>query len=345
MGKLFEGVIVGWLVSLALTIPAVLIPFIRIPALFIGGFVGGMKEAEERTKRIKLGLVTGLFIAVLNVLIVFTLIAFSVEPLEFIVDAAEFTTSLVFGLLGIEIVAGYLWLYMLVADSICTCAGGVIGSVFASKAPVKSKEKIEVVPKMVPTTATKVVPEESKEEVEAVPDIVPTTATKVVPEESKEVVESVPETVPTTAAKVVPVPETVFIYNFNNSLILLEERKKAVAILKGLDGRLEAGELKEETHDDLRPKYVSKVEDIHRKIKSELERATTHLQQIEEERTKLQHTQEALNAELILAEEKEKKAEISARINGFNAELERVDGIIRTMKEKIGVIEGEISGD
>ena len=252
----------------------------------------------------------------------FTLIAFSVAPLEFIVDAAEFTTSLVFGLLGIEIVAGYLWLYMLVADSICTCTGGVIGSVFASKAPVKSKEKFGVVPETVPTTATKVVPEESKEEVDAVPEIVPT-----------------------TAAKVVPVPETVFIYNFNNSLILLEERKKAVAILKGLDERLEAGELKEETHKDLRPKYASKVEDINRKIKSELERATTHLQQIEDERTKLQRTHEDLNAELILEEDKEKKAEISARINGFSAELERVDGIIKTMKEKIGVIEGEVSGD
>jgi hypothetical protein len=282
-----------------LTIPAVLIPVIRIPALFIGGFVGGMKEAEERTKRIKLGFLTGLFIAALNVLVIFTLIAFSVAPLEFIVDAAEFTTSLVFGLLGLEIVAGYLWLYMLVADCICTCAGGVIGSVFASKAPVKSKEEVEVVPEIVPTTAT----------------------------------------------KVVPVPETVFIYNFNNSLILLEERKKAVEILKGLDGRLEAGELKEETHKDLRPKYESKVEDIHRKIKSELERATTHLQQIEDERTKLQRTHEALNAELILEEDKEKKAEMSARINGFSAEIERVDDIIKTMKEKIGVIEGEISGE
>ena len=322
MGKLFEGVIVGWLVSLALTIPAVLIPVIRIPALFIGGFVGGMKEAEERTKRLKLGFLTGLFIAVLNVLVVFTLMAFSVEPLEFIVDAAEFTTSLVFGLLGIEIVAGYLWLYMLVADSIFTCAGGVIGSVFASKAPVKSKGEYGAVPETVPTTATKVVPEESKKEVDAVPEIVPTTATKVV-----------------------PVPETVFIYNFNNSLSLLEERKKAVAILKGLDGRLEAGELKEETHNDLRPKYESKVEDITRKIKSELERATTHLQQVEDERTKLQRTHEALNAELILEEDKEKKAEISARINGFNAELERVDAIIKTMKEKIGVIEGDISGE
>jgi hypothetical protein len=249
MGKLFEGVIVGWLVSLALTIPAVLIPVIRIPALFIGGFVGGMKEAEERTKRIKLGFLTGLFIAALNVLVVHTLIAFSVAPLEFIVDAAEFTTSLVFGLLGIEIVAGYLWLYMLVADSIFTCAGGVIGSVFASKTPVETKEKFGAVPEIVPTTAT----------------------------------------------KVVPVPETVFIYNFNNSLILLEERKKAIAILKGLDGRLEAGEIKEETHNDLRPKYESKVEDINRKIKSELERATTHLQQIEDERTKLQRTHEALN--------------------------------------------------
>jgi hypothetical protein len=323
MGKIFEGVIVGWLVSLALTIPAVLIPFIRIPALFIGGFVGGMKEAEGRTKRIKLGFLTGLFIAVLNVLLVFTLIAFSVEPLEFIiVDAAEFTTSLVFGLLGLEIVTGYLWLYMLVADSICTCTGAVIGSVFASKVPVKSKE-----------------------EVETVPEIIPTTATKVVPVKSKEVVEVVPEIVATTAAKVMPVPETVFIYNFNNSLSLLEERKKAVAILKGLDGRLEAGKLKEETHKDLRPKYVSKVEDITRKIKSELERATTHLQQIEDEQTKLQHTQEALNAELILADDKEKKAEISARINGFNAELERVDAIIKTMKEKIGVIERAVSGD
>jgi hypothetical protein len=158
MGKLFEGVIVGWLVSLALTIPAVLIPVIRIPALFIGGFVGGMKEAEERTKRIKLGFLTGLFIAALNVLVVHTLIAFSVAPLEFIVDAAEFTTSLVFGLLGIEIVAGYLWLYMLVADSIFTCAGGVIGSVFASKTPVETKEKFGAVPEIVPTTATKVVP-------------------------------------------------------------------------------------------------------------------------------------------------------------------------------------------
>jgi hypothetical protein len=343
MGKLFEGVIVGWLVSLVLTIPAVLIPFIRIPALFIGGFVGGLKEAEERTKRLKLGFVTGLFIAVLNVLVVFTLMAFSVEPLEFIVDAAEFTTSLVFGLLGLEIVTGYLWLYMLVADSICTCAGGVIGSVFASKAPVKSKEKFGAVPETVSTT-TKAVPEESKEVVEAVPETVPTTA-KAVPEESKEVVESVPEIVPTTATKVVPVPETVFIYNFNNSLILLEERKKAVEILEGLDGRLEAGELKEETHDDLRPKYESKVEDINRKIKSELERATTHLQQIEDERTKLQRAHEALNAELILEEDKEKKAEISARINGFNAELERVDGIIRTMKEKIGVIERAVSSD
>ena len=299
MGKIFEGVIVGWLVSLVLTIPAVIVPVIRIPALFIGGFVGGMKEAEERTKRIKLGFLTGLFIAVLNVLVVFTLMAFSVAPLEFIVDAAEFTTSLVFGLLGLEIVAGYLWLYMLVADCIFTCAGGVIGSVFASKAPVKSKEKFEGVPGIVPTTAT----------------------------------------------KVVPVPETVFIYNFNNSLILLEERKKAVEILKGLDGRLEAGEIKEETHNDLRPKYESKVEDINRKIKSELERATTHLQQIEDERTKLQRTHEALNTELVLEEGKEKKAEISARINGFSAELERVDGIIKTMKEKIGVIEGEVSGD
>jgi hypothetical protein len=321
MGKLFEGVIVGWLVSLVLTIPAVLIPLIRIPALFIGGFVGGMKEAEERTKRIKLGFVTGLFIAVLNVLLVFTLIAFSVEPLEFIVDAAEFTTSLVFGLLGLEIVAGYLWLYMLVADSICTCAGGVIGSVFASKAPVKSKEEVEVVPETVPTTAT-ALPEESKEKVEVVAEIVPTTATKVV-----------------------PVPETVFIYNFNNSLSLFEARKKAVEILKGLDERLEAGELKEETHNDLRPKYESKVEDITKKIKSELERATTHLQQVEDERTKLQRTHEALNAELILEEDKEKKAEISARINGFSAELERVDDIIRTMKEEIGVIEREVSGD
>jgi hypothetical protein len=322
MGKLFEGVIVGWLVSLALTIPAVIVPLVRLPALFIGGFVGGMKEAEERTKRLKLGFVTGLFIAVLNVLVVFTLMAFSVEPLEsIIVDAAEFTTSLVFGLLGIEIVAGYLWLYMLVADSILTCAGGVIGSVFASKAPVKSKEKVEAVPKTVPTTAT-AVSEESKERVEAVPEITPTTATKAV-----------------------PVPETVFIYNFNNSLILLEERKKAVAILNGLDERLEAGELKEETHDELRPKYESKVEDITRKIKSELERATTHLQQIQGERTKLQRTHEALNAELIMEEDKEKKAEISARINGFSAELERVDGIIKTMKEKIGVIDEAISVD
>jgi hypothetical protein len=343
MGKLFEGVIVGWLVSLVLTIPAVLIPVIRIPALFIGGFVGGMKEAEERTKRIKLGLVTGLFIAVLNVLVVFTLMAFSVAPLEFIVDAAEFTTSLVFGLLGLEIVAGYLWLYMLVADSICTCTGAVIGCVFASKAPVKSKEEVEAVPDIVPTIAT-TVSEERKERVEVVLDTVPTTATAV-PEESKEVVEAVPEITPTTAAKVVPVPETVFIYNFNNSRILLEERKKAVAILKGLDGRLEAGELKEETHKDLRPKYESKVEDITRKIKSELERAIVHLQQIEDERTKLQRTREALSAELILEEGKEKKAEISARINGFSAELERVDAIIKTMKEKIGVIEGEISGE
>ena len=322
MGKLFEGVIVGWLVSLVLTIPAVLIPVIRIPALFIGGFVGGMKEAEERTKRIKLGFLTGLFIAVLNVLVVHTLIAFSVAPLEFIVDAAEFTTSLVFGLLGLEIVTGYLWLYMLVADSICTCAGAVLGSLFASKAPVKSKEKFR-----------------------AVPETAPTTATKVVPKASKEVVEAVPEIVPTTATKVVPVPETVFIYNFNNSLILLEERKKAVEILKGLGERLEAGELKEETLNDLRPKYESKVEDINRKIKSELERATTHLQQIEDERTKLQRTHEALNTELILEEGKEKKAEISARINGFNAELERVDGIIKTMKEKIGVIERAVSSD
>ena len=322
MGKLFEGVIVGWLVSLVLTIPAVLIPVIRIPALFIGGFVGGMKEAEERTKRLKLGLVTGLFIAVLNVLVVFTLIAFSVEPLEFIVDAAEFTTSLVFGLLGLEIVTGYLWLYMLVADSIVTCAGAVIGCVFASKVPVKSKEEYGAVPETVPTTATKVVPEESKEEVEAVPEITPTTATEVV-----------------------PVPETVFIYNFNNSLSLLEERKKTVEILKGLNGRFEAGELKEETHNDLRSKYESKIEDITRKIKSELERATTHLQQIEDERTKLQRAHEALNAELILEEGKEKKAEISARINGFNAELERVDAIIRAMKEKIGVVEREVSGE
>jgi hypothetical protein len=262
MGKLFEGVIEGWLVSLVLTIPAVLIPVIRIPALFIGGFVGGMKEAEERTKRIKLGLVTGLFIAVLNVLVVFTLMAFSVEPLEFIIDAAEFTTSLVFGLLGIEIVAGYLWLYMLVADSICTCAGGVIGSVFASKAPVKSKEEYGAVPEIVPTTDTDV-SEESKEKVEVVAEITPTTATKVV-----------------------PVPETVFIYNFNNSFTLLEERKKAVEILKGLDERLEAGEIKEETHNDLRPKYASKLEDITGKIKSELERAIAHLQQIEDERTR-----------------------------------------------------------
>ena len=30
MGKLFEGVIVGWLVSLVLTIPAVLIPVISL---------------------------------------------------------------------------------------------------------------------------------------------------------------------------------------------------------------------------------------------------------------------------------------------------------------------------
>jgi hypothetical protein len=149
--------------------------------------------------------------------------------------------------------------------------------------------------------------------------------------------EKVPEKVPITAK--VPV------YNFDNSLNLLKAREETTKILDGLDGRLESGEIKEETHNDLRPKYASKLEDINGKIKSELERVMAHLQQMEEERTKLQHTHEALNTELILEEDKEKKAAISAQINGVDAELERVDGIIKTMKEKIGVMEEAIAGD
>jgi uncharacterized membrane protein len=122
-------------------------------------------------------------------------------------------------------------------------------------------------------------------------------------------------------------------------------REETTKILDGLDGRLASGEIKEETHNDLRPKYASKLEDINGKIKSELERVMAHLQQIEGEQTKLQNAHDDLNAELQKEEDTEKKAAISAQINGVNAEIERVDGIIKTMKDKIGVMEAAIAGD
>jgi hypothetical protein len=149
--------------------------------------------------------------------------------------------------------------------------------------------------------------------------------------------EKVPEKVPITAK--------VTVYNFDNSLSLLKAREETTKILDGLDGRLASGEIKEETHNDLRPKYASKLEDINGKIKSELERVMAHLQQIEGEQTKLQNAHDDLNAELQKEEDTEKKAAISAQINGVNAEIERVDGIIKTMKDKIGVMEAAIAGD
>jgi hypothetical protein len=59
----------------------------------------------------------------------------------------------------------------------------------------------------------------------------------------------------------------------------------------------------------------------------------------------LQNAHEDINVELQKEEDKEKKAAISARIDGISAEIERVDGIIKTMKEKIGVMEEAIAGD
>jgi hypothetical protein len=59
----------------------------------------------------------------------------------------------------------------------------------------------------------------------------------------------------------------------------------------------------------------------------------------------LQNAHDDLNAELQKEEDKENKAVISARIDGINAEIERVDGIIKTMKDKIGVMEVAIAGD
>ena len=295
MRKIVLGVVEGWLVSIALTIPAVIVPLIRLPALFIGGFAGGMKAAEEKSKRIKRGFVSGLFIAVLNVIFVLILMLYPMEQFEFIADAllglVGFSTSLVFGLVGLEIVSEYLPVYMLIGDCIFTCVGGVIGSFFAAKAPVESKEKIEKVPEKVPTTD-----------------------------------------------KVEPA-----IYNFDNIFSLLEEREKSIKILKGLDGRLASGEIREETYNDLKPKYESKVGDINSKIKSELERAKAYLQRIEDERNELLKTQENLNEELIKEGGRKKRAEISTKISGINDEIERVDGIIKTMKEKIGVIEKEFS--
>jgi hypothetical protein len=155
----------------------------------------------------------------------------------------------------------------------------------------------------------------------------------------------VPEKVPGKVLEKVPITAKVAVYNFDNSLNLLKAREETTKILDGLDGRLASGEIKEETHNDLRPKYASKLEDINGKIKSELERAMAHLQQIEDERTKLQNAHDDLNAELQKEEDKEKKAVISARIDGINAEIERVDGITKTMKEKIGVMEEAIAGD
>jgi hypothetical protein len=157
--------------------------------------------------------------------------------------------------------------------------------------------------------------------------------------------EKVPEKVPGKVPEKVPITAKVSVYNFGNSLNLLKEREETTKILDGLDGRLASGEIKEETHNDLRPKYASKLEDIDGKIKSELERAITHLQQIEDEQTKLQNAHDDLNAELQKEEDKEKKAVISARINGISAEIERFEGIIKTMKEKIGVMEEAIAGD
>jgi hypothetical protein len=142
----------------------------------------------------------------------------------------------------------------------------------------------------------------------------------------------------------VPAEVAITIYNFDNSFRLLKEREEAAKISDGLDGRLASGEIKEETYNDLKSKYESKISDLNRKIKSELERANAYLQRIEDERTKLQRTHESLNAELQKEKGRKKKAEISAKVAEISAEIERVDGIIKTMKEKIAVIEVGGSG-
>jgi uncharacterized membrane protein len=143
----------------------------------------------------------------------------------------------------------------------------------------------------------------------------------------------------------VPAEVAITIYNFDNSFSLLNEREETAKISDGLDGRLASGEIKEETYNALKSKYKSKIGDINRKIKSDLERAKAYLQRVEDERTKLQRTHEPLNAELQKETGRKKKAEISAKVAEISAEIERVDGIIKTMKEKIGVIEVEVSGE
>jgi hypothetical protein len=57
----------------------------------------------------------------------------------------------------------------------------------------------------------------------------------------------VPEKVPGKAPEKVPITAKVAVYNFDNSLSLLKEREEITKILDGLDGRLAAGEIKEET--------------------------------------------------------------------------------------------------
>jgi hypothetical protein len=143
----------------------------------------------------------------------------------------------------------------------------------------------------------------------------------------------------------VPAEVAITIYNFDNSFSLLKEREETAKILGGLEGRLASGEIKEETYIDLNSKYKSKISDLNRKIKSDLERAKAYLQRIEDEQTKLQGTRETLNAELQKEKGRKKRAEISAKVAGISAELDRVDGNIKSMKEKIGVIEAEVSGE
>jgi hypothetical protein len=137
----------------------------------------------------------------------------------------------------------------------------------------------------------------------------------------------------------VPAKVAITIYNFDNSFRLLKEREETAKIFDGLDGRLASGEIKEETYNDLKSKYESKKGDLNSKIKSELERAKAYLQRIEDERYEMLKTQENLNEKLLKEGGRKKREEISTKIGEISDEIERVEGVIKIMKEKVDSIE------